>query len=118
MNIGNRIQQFRKEKRLTQAALASNIGVSLAQLTRYETQGVLPNAETLSRLAMVFGITIDYLVNGTVNEKAENVLTDARFISLFKEVESMPDQDRETIFKLIDAFIIKKQMETLPEGKN
>lgn len=67
---------------------------------------------------MVFGITIDYLVNGTVNEKAENVLTDARFLSLFKEVESMPERDREVIFTLIEAFTIKKQMESLLESKN
>ena len=40
MTLGERIQQLLKEKRLTQAALASNIGVSVAQLTRYETQGV------------------------------------------------------------------------------
>jgi len=113
MNLGNRIQQLRKEKRLTQAALASNIGVSVAQLTRYESQGVLPNAETLSRLAMVFGISIDFLVNGTVNEKAEHALTDARLLSLFKSVESMPIEDREVIFKLIEAFTVKKQFEQI-----
>ena len=75
MTLGERIQQLRKEKRLTQAALASNIGVSVAQLTRYETQGVQPNADALKRMAMVFGITIDFLVNGTTVQKAENAST-------------------------------------------
>ena len=111
MTLGERIQQLRKEKRLTQASLASNIGVSLAQLTRYETQGVQPNAEALKRLAMVFGISIDFLVNGDAVQKAENALTDAKLLSLFKQVETLEDEDRKTIFKLIEAFSIKKQLE-------
>jgi len=111
MTLGERIQQLRKEKRLTQAALASNIGVSVAQLTRYETQGVQPNAEALKRMAMVFGISIDFLVNGTVEQKAESALTNAKMLSLFKQVESMPEEDRTVVFKLIEAFAIKKQLE-------
>lgn len=111
MTLGERIQQLRKEKRLTQAALASNIGVSVAQLTRYETQGVQPNAEALRRMAMVFGISIDYLVNGTVDQKAEHALTDSKLLSLFKQIESMAEEDRNVIFKLIDAFAVRKQLE-------
>ncbi|NOQ73040.1 MAG: helix-turn-helix domain-containing protein [Crocinitomix sp.] len=113
MTLGERIQQLRKEKRLTQAALASNISVSVAQLTRYETQGVQPNADALKRMAMVFGITIDYLVNGTTVQKAEDAITDAKLIGLFKQIEQLPADDRLVISKLIEAFAIKKQMEHL-----
>lgn len=113
MTLGERIQQLRKEKRLTQAALASNVGVSVAQLTRYETQGVQPNAEALKRMAMCFGITIDFLVNGTVEQKAEGGLSDAKLLGLFKDVESLESEDRLVIFKLIEAFTIKKQLEKM-----
>ena len=113
MTLGERIQQLRKEKRLTQAALASNISVSVAQLTRYETQGVQPNADALKRMAMVFGITIDYLVNGTTVQKAEGAITDAKLIGLFKEIEQLDAEDRSVISKLIEAFAIKKQMEKM-----
>lgn len=113
MTLGERIQHLRKEKRLTQAALASNISVSVAQLTRYETQGVQPNADALKRMAMVFGITIDFLVNGTSVQKAENAISDAKLIGLFKEVETLEAEDRNVITKLIEAFTIKKQMERM-----
>ncbi len=109
--LGERIQQLRKEKRLTQANLASNIGVSLAQLTRYETQGVQPNAEALKRLAMTFGISIDFLVNGNSAQKADGALSDAKLLSLFKEIEALNEDDRKVIYKLIEAFSIKKQLE-------
>lgn len=111
MTLGERIQSLRKEKRLTQAALASNIGVSVAQLTRYETQGVQPNAEALKRMAMVFGVSIDYVVNGTVEQKAEDAITDSELLGLFKQVEGLPDEERNVVYKLIEAFTIKKQLE-------
>jgi transcriptional regulator with XRE-family HTH domain len=111
MTLGDRIQVLRKEKRLTQAGLASNIGVSIAQLTRYETQDVLPNADALKRMAMCFGITIDFLVNGTTAQKAESAISDAKLLGLFKQVELLSDEDRKVIFKLIEAFTIKKQLE-------
>jgi transcriptional regulator with XRE-family HTH domain len=111
--LGERIQQLRKEKRLTQAGLASNVGVSLAQLTRYETQGVQPGADTLRRMAMVFGITIDFLVNGTTEQKAEGALVDSKLLSLFKAVERMPKDDKAVILTLIDAFIVKQQIKDI-----
>ena len=113
MTLGERIQQLRKEKRLTQAALASNIGVTVAQLTRYETQGVQPNADALKRMAMVFGITIDFLVNGTTVQKAENAITDSKLIGLFKQIENLETEDRQVVAKLIEAFAIKKKMEKM-----
>jgi transcriptional regulator with XRE-family HTH domain len=113
MTLGDRIQLLRKEKGLTQSALANNIGVSIAQLTRYETQNVQPNAEGLKRMAMVFGITIDYLVNGTIDQKAESAIADAKLLGLFKQIESLKEEDRKVIYKLIEAFAIKKQLEHL-----
>ena len=101
MTLGQRIQQLRKEKKLTQAGLASNIGVSVAQLTRYETQGVQPNAEALKRMALVFGIPIDFLVNGTIEQKAEGALTDAKLLGLFKQIESFDEEDKTVIFKSV-----------------
>lgn len=116
MTLGERIQQLRKEKRLTQAGLASNIGVSVAQLTRYETQGVLPNADGLKRMAMVFGITIDFLVNGTAQQKANDAILDAKLIALFKQVELLNPDDKIVVSKLIEAFTMKKQLEQMLKG--
>ena len=93
MTLGERIQVLRKEKRLTQAGLVSNIGVSVAQLTRYETQDVLSNADALKRMAMCFGITIDFLVNGTTAQKEESAIADAKLLGLFKQVLLLPEED-------------------------
>lgn len=113
MDLGNRIQLLRKENNLTQAALAKQIEISLPQLVRYETKGVQPTADTLRRLADVFGTTIDFLVNGDTNEKATASLKDSELLSQFKQVEALADNDKSVVKLLIDAFLAKKQIQQI-----
>ena len=107
MNLGQRIQELRKKANLSQGDLASKIEISYPQMSRYEIKNVQPPADVLKRLADVFGVSIDYLVNGTLEQKAERSLDDNELLQQFKEVEQMNDDDRSTIKKLIDAFITK-----------
>ena len=112
-NLGKRIQDERKKLDLTQAQLADKINVSHTQMARYEIKGVQPPADVLQKLSNVFGVTIDYLVNGNIEEKAKATLQDAELLQLFKEVEKMADDDRLTVKKLIDAFITKGKIKRL-----
>ncbi len=113
MTLGKRIQELRKKANLSQNDLASKIEVSYPQMSRYEIKGVQPPADVLKRLADVFGVSIDYIVNGTLQEKAENTMTDTELLQQFKEVESMNDKDKNTIKELINAFIAKRKIQSL-----
>lgn len=115
MNLGQRIQELRKKANLSQGDLASKIEISYPQMSRYEIKNVQPPADVLKRLADVFGVSIDYLVNGTLEQKAERSLDDNELLQQFKEVEQMNDDDRSTIKKLIDAFITKKKVQHLAQ---
>ena len=84
-------------------------------MSRYEIKEVQPPADVLKRLADVFGVSIDYLVNGSLNDKAENAIDDNELLQQFKEVELMNEDDRSTIKKLIDAFITKKKVQKLAQ---
>ena len=112
-DLGKRIQDERKKLNLTQAQLADKIGISHTQMAPYEIKEVQPPADVLQRLSDLFGVTIDYLVNGNVEEKAKNTLQDAELLQQFREVEKMNDDDRLTVKKLIDAFITKGKLKQL-----
>ena len=84
-------------------------------MSRYEIKEVQPPADVLKRMADVFGVSIDYIVNGTIEEKANTVLQDNELLSQFKEVEQMNEDDRSTIKKLIDAFITKRKIQKLAQ---
>jgi transcriptional regulator with XRE-family HTH domain len=115
MNLGQRIQELRKKASLSQGELASKINISYPQMSRYEIKAVQPPADVLKRLADVFGVSIDYLVNGSLEQKAESSLDDNELLQQFKEVEQMNEDDRSTIKKLIDAFITKRKVQKLAQ---
>lgn len=111
--LGKRIKVLRKEKGLSQAELGKKIGLSYAQVGRYETKGMQPSAEVLQKLAKELDVSIDYLLNGSAEEKASANLTDKDLIKQFKEVEQMSDSDKGIVKRLLDAFITKIKLEQI-----
>ena len=112
-DLGNRIQQLRKLKNLSQTDLANAIDISYAQVSRYEIKGAQPPAEVLRKIANALDTTTDFLINGDTDEKAMSALKDAELLKQFKEVEQMEDEDKNIVKKLIDAFITKKKIQQM-----
>lgn len=112
-DLGGRIMQLRKEKGLSQTDLANQVGVSYAQIGRYETKGTQPSADILKKLADALNTTSDFLMNGNKDDKAVATLNDNELLKQFKEVDKMSPEDQDTIKKLIDAFITKAKIKQL-----
>lgn len=60
--IGKVIKFYRELKHLSQAKLATEIGVSQRNVSYYESGDHVPPADVLKKLAVIFGITMDELV--------------------------------------------------------
>jgi transcriptional regulator with XRE-family HTH domain len=103
--LGKRIADLRKKEGLTQSELARKINLSHTQITRYELKDVQPPADILKKIADIFGTSIDYIVNGTAQEKAQRTLTDAELIKQFKAMEQLPETEKNTILNVVSAFI-------------
>ncbi len=103
--LGKRIQQLRKEKGLSQTELAGQIGVSYAQLSRYEIKEAQPPAEVLNKMADALDTSVDFLINGNTTEKAQSTLKDAELLKQFREIDQMPDNEKSTIIKVVSAYI-------------
>ena len=56
------IKDIRTRKNLTQAEVASALGVSSVVYSRYETGSRQPSIDVLIQLADIFGVTVDYLL--------------------------------------------------------
>lgn len=65
--IGKRIKQLRKSSGLTQAELGNKLGVIKQTVSSWENDVSSPNSDTLSSMARIFNVTVDYLLG---NEKA------------------------------------------------
>ena len=112
-NLGTRIITLRKEKGFSQTDLATKVGVSYAQVGRYETKGAQPAADILKKIADALETTSDYLMNGSKDDKAVATLNDNELLQQFKEVDLMNKDDKDTVKKLIDAFITKAKIKRL-----
>lgn len=66
---------------------------------------IQPPADVLQRLAGVFDVSIDYLVNGNKSDKVEQTLKDAELIKQFKQLDHMPEEEKKSILKVLSALI-------------
>lgn len=64
---GHRIAELRENKGWTQEELSAAIGISRASLSHYEKDRRKPNLETLTRLADIFHVSIDYIIGRRVH---------------------------------------------------
>ena len=103
--LGNRIIELRKAKNWSQSQLADKVGVSYAQIGRYETKGSQPPAGVLKKIADALDTTVDFLVNGNTEDKAKASLVDAEVIRYFKEVDALPAEDKSALIRVIAGFI-------------
>jgi len=66
--IGKNLQKLRKQKNLTQEALAETVGVARQTIAKWEAGESTPDLEISGRLASALGVTLDDLVNAPEDE--------------------------------------------------
>ena len=74
MTIGKRIGLLRKEKGLTQEELAQHMGISPQAVSKWENDQTCPDISALPKLARLFGVTVDELLEGRETLPAARVL--------------------------------------------
>lgn len=62
MSVGDHIRKFREAKDLTQKDLADKLFVTPQAVSRWENGDVEPSVDTLKQMALIFGVSIDDLV--------------------------------------------------------
>lgn len=99
--IGNFLTKKRKEKNMTQAALAERLGVSNKTISKWETGKCMPDYSMIDPLCKELDITVAELLDG--EEKADNsvrVYDEEQILDLIKRTQALEDQ-RTTLFGLI-----------------
>ena len=63
MNLGESLFGARKNTGLTQEAVAEKLGVSRQKVSKWETGETLPDIRQSKRLAVLYGMTLDELID-------------------------------------------------------
>jgi DNA-binding helix-turn-helix protein len=76
-----RIASLRKEKGISQVALAMELNVSQKTISSYESGKNQPNVDILKKLASYFGTSVDYIIEHTDIKQPLNKLLDTTLTS-------------------------------------
>lgn len=79
MQFGNKIRTLRKEKGLSQEALANQLHISFQAISKWENDVSLPDITLLPQLAAIFGVSIDALFETNEKEDVKMKLYTMRF---------------------------------------
>lgn len=104
MQFPERIAALRKDKSLTQQALADRVGVHLTQIQRYESGAVQPTLDVIRRLAIALSVSADLLV---FDKDERGPDEDLRL--QFEAISRMSKDEKKIIKALLDGMILKHE---------
>ena len=63
MDVGNKLKELRMQNGLTQQQLATQLGVTKSVISFYERQERAPSPEVLRKMAAIFRVSSDFLLD-------------------------------------------------------
>ena len=79
--IGAQIKQLRLAAGMTQRELAQRINVGNTTLSQYESGARVPSDEVKLKIAMVFGVSVDYLLGATDSREPKSKMPAASAVA-------------------------------------
>lgn len=63
MNFGEKLKELRKEKNMTAQTMAKILGITRSAYSNYEQNIRQPSYEILTKIAVIFEVSTDYLLD-------------------------------------------------------
>jgi transcriptional regulator with XRE-family HTH domain len=109
MNLADNIKTIREEKNLKQIEVANHIGVDKSAYSKVEKGLRSLTVEELQKMAQLFNMTTDQIINYDGKMPKEVVIEDKTAVEQMRLIQQLEDEDRQTIFKLIDKMLTNKK---------
>ncbi|MDD2196894.1 MAG: helix-turn-helix domain-containing protein [Bacteroidales bacterium] len=109
MNIGDNIKRVREAKNLTQKEVIMAIDMGAAMYSRIESGKTEPSLTTLEKIAKALGVSLVELIQSDESMSDVNSV-DKSLMEKLRLMEALNDEERKTIYTMLDAFIGKKKL--------
>ena len=117
-NIGREFAKnlacYRKRKGLSQYDLAALSGISRRMIGHYEREGIIPPADRLQVLADSLDIPVYKLFKQSEresNQETDLSDIDPRSVKKFRDILSLPPDDRNDLYRILNKMLRKNQLE-------
>ena len=88
--IGENIKRLRRERKITQEALATHLGLSCQAVSKWERGDSMPDISVLVPMANFFRVTTDEILGVTVARREAEILN---YLQSYAELEAQDDVD-------------------------
>jgi len=109
MDLGEQVKRIRTAKGLSKKEVLNISGLDKAQFSRIETGKTEPSLSTLEKIAKALGISISELF-ATTDEIKEVNSHDKTVMEKVSLIESLNDDEKNTIYSMLDAFVGKREL--------
>ncbi len=108
MPFPDRLVTLRKQRGLTQEALADLIGITKTQVYRYENGSSQPTLDVIKKMAIALSVTTDHLIF----EEAERQPDDSLAL-LMEGVSRLDPDEKHVIRELVKGILLKYEAKRL-----
>ena len=104
MAFSERLGRLRKQRQLTQQALADLAGIHLTQIQRYEAGSAQPTLDVMKKLAVALTASTDWLIFEDDERGPDDELR-----LHFEALRQFDEDERKTLLDVLDGLILKHQ---------
>jgi transcriptional regulator with XRE-family HTH domain len=109
MNVGENIKKIRKDKGLQQKQVALEIGIDQSNYNKIENGKREPSVDLLNKLANLFGVAVDDILNPDTQTPQEITIEDKTTMEQVRLIQELDEEDKHVIFRMIDTMLTKKK---------
>jgi len=110
LGLAENIYKLRKERKWSQDKLGNLAKVDGRQICRYEKGNSIPSAETLKKIANIFGVSVDYLMSDKPGEDTNDIpIKDHELLDFFREIDQMGQKERTAIKLVLETFVVNNR---------
>jgi transcriptional regulator with XRE-family HTH domain len=109
MDIAANIKQLREQHGLIQKQVAAELGIGYSNYNKMENGLREPSVDELQKLAKLFGITVDELINPEDKTPKEVVIEDKTALEQVRLIAELDEKDKSLIFSIIETMLTKKK---------
>lgn len=107
IGFSENLKRIRTQKGISQDELSKKNEIHPVQFSRYERAQSVPSIDVVQKIADALEVTIDELVYGNQNNKAEQNIKDRELLSMFSKIQLLNEKQKETVKDFLSAYILK-----------
>jgi transcriptional regulator with XRE-family HTH domain len=113
VNFGEKIRELRQHQRYSQREVAARIGITAVHLGRIESGRFFPSVEVVKRLAEIYGVTPNYLVNDEPGPNGAPSVANQALAQRLELIDHLDEADQQALIHIIDCMLTKRKMRQL-----